>query len=816
MQSFRFGSLTASLLIAIVLAGTADAQFQSAVITLSFPPGARATGLGEAFTGLADDANATYYNPAGLGQAPLANAWKSYLTDAPNGYYAVATKRQREFSLREKIWVGTPQGLMRYNGKAWEDFETYLIEEGDQDLYDIASGYLRTDNEEVLAEAVQMIRMKNDIEMDRYSLLRDLLKSSVPPEDSTTSTSPDLAAAILDIDPGDRDSLEIYSVLAAHIDSSKAAPLAGEAATIVKTTTDREFDRLVDVKIPFSIAVQDSITALMVDATDGLWIGTPNGLWRFDGPSWVKYTILDGLPSDFVTSLAEGPGGEVAVGTDHGFAVYSEARWRTYDLEDSGLKSKYINAMAIDEKATFLATHEGLLRKEGNTWTLFDTTSGLVSQEVTALMIDNQDRLWVGGHNGLALKDQATWKRYKFPESVVHSIADYQEGRVWIGTDKGAITYTEGESSLDENGELVQEPPEWKAFHSKNALVGNEVFDIAVHGNDIWLVTDKGVNRYDYAEKELLFFWELLLPALKIRDLYHSYFSFVYPTEDWGTLALLVNFLYFGENDLTDEEGRITEQFTSWELVAGLSYGLELKQDLSLGLSIKYVRSQLVPALGSDGIGQSFAIDAALLKRNFLTPGFDVGLNLQNMGKPIFYGNPDNPDPLPFTVRLGMAYTAFENPVHDLTLLLDISRELAGKEYGEKLTGFWDAIYYDLKMDKHLKEDTTLTESERRWMKFKDEFSQIQLNAGLEWWYVNFLALRTGFLFDYIGERYELTFGLGIKYGTLAFDFSLIHSPEGFMSGFFKRVIDDPEDTHREGSHGVRHGQPRFSLIFRF
>src|SRR5271157_3962899 len=94
---------TATLvLLSVFIIGNVCAIGQSAVITLVFPPGARATGLGEAFVGLADDANATFFNPAGLGQAPLANAWKSYKLGPDQKVTAIASKKKKNFLIKEK------------------------------------------------------------------------------------------------------------------------------------------------------------------------------------------------------------------------------------------------------------------------------------------------------------------------------------------------------------------------------------------------------------------------------------------------------------------------------------------------------------------------------------------------------------------------------------------------------------------------------------------------------------------------------------------------------------------------------------------
>ena len=67
---------------------------QSAIITLAFPFGARATGLGETFTGIADNVDATFYNPAGLGQAPLANTWKYHYPLHGAKFTAIAAKQK--------------------------------------------------------------------------------------------------------------------------------------------------------------------------------------------------------------------------------------------------------------------------------------------------------------------------------------------------------------------------------------------------------------------------------------------------------------------------------------------------------------------------------------------------------------------------------------------------------------------------------------------------------------------------------------------------------------------------------------------------
>ena len=174
---------------------------------------------------------------------------------------------------------------------------------------------------------------------------------------------------------------------------------------------------------------------------------------------------------------------------------------------------------------------------------------------MTSLLFDSRNKLWIGGVNGISIYDEKSWKRYKFPQSTVSAIVENNGNTIWIGTDKGAISYKAGTKIIDKNGKSIDGPPEWKTFHSKNALVGDNVHGIAVHGNDVWIATTEAINQYAFAEKQLLFFYEQLLPAFKIPDLWHVYWAGVYPTEDWGTLGLTINYINFGLN-VSDQRTR--------------------------------------------------------------------------------------------------------------------------------------------------------------------------------------------------------------------------------------------------------------------
>lgn len=788
------------VLLSVFFTSSAFAIGQSAVITLVFPPGARATGLGEAFVGLADDANATFFNPAGLGQAPLANAWKAYKIGNDVKFTAIASKKKKNFLIKEKIWLGTARGVLEFDGNAWTSYEKYLIQ-SDNNLYRIAKKYLQIDNEELIDKAVKALKKENGIEEKRTTAIEAYLRKEI--NDTLLKrknfTIEQLTDSILDLSKSDRNATRIYVLIADKVDSLKANVMSDEIEKLFKID-DVTFENLVELKVPFSIAVDDSVTALAVDSSEKVWIGTPHGLWRYDGTVWNIFTVAEGLPSNTITSMTIGSEGNVAVGTDLGLGLYADGKWSVINNPLTSAPQP-ITALAFGRPGEiFMGTAHGLFIKKDSTWISYDSSGGLLNNCVTALLFDSKNKLWIGGINGVSIYDEKSWKRYKFPQSTVSSIVESNENAIWIGTDKGAISYKAGTTKIDKNGKSFETVPEWKTFHSKNALVGNDVHGIAVHGNDVWIATTEAVNEYAFAEKQVLTFYEQLLPAFKIPDLWHVYMTMVWPTEDWGTLGLTVNYINFGINTWTNDLGLEIGRARSWEGVFGLSYGISLMQDFSIGVNIKYVYSALAPGYGpgNEGVGQTFAIDAALLKRNFLVKNLDLGFNLQNMGPNIFYISQQEQDPIPFTLKLGTAYHLVQTPIHNLTFLLDLNREVV-KSYPDKPPDpFYTAIYTDL-----IHDTTQLLDSTKS--RFINQLEEVNLNAGLEYWYANFLAIRVGHLFDYIGQRFELDLGLGLKYGNMNVDWSFIYSPEGFMKGIVA-----------QGSNGSRDGQQRLSLLMKF
>ena len=68
--------------------------------------------------------------------------------------------------------------------------------------------------------------------------------------------------------------------------------------------------------------------------------------------------------------------------------------------------------------------------------------------------------------------------------------------------------------------------------------------------------------------------------------------------------------------------------------------------------------------------------------------------------------------------------------------------------------------------------------------RFKEELTEINIAAGVEWWYNNILALRTGVFYENKnkGNRQYLNLGASLKYNMFGIDISYLASLNGRQS----------------------------------
>jgi diguanylate cyclase (GGDEF)-like protein len=186
------------------------------------------------------------------------------------------------------------------------------------------------------------------------------------------------------------------------------------------------------------------VLSLLVDRDGRLWIGTSGGgLVRLAGGRFTRFSTTDGLPSDQVSVLFEDRRGRLWVGTDGGgLARYETGRFEVVRSRDALGAS--IRALVEDDEGLWIGTEAGLaqLHPDG-TLTSFTPDEGLSRRSVRSLFRDREGVLWVGTDLGLdRLKDghlTVFTRKDGLSHDVILSLVEDHDGNLWIGTDGGGL-----------------------------------------------------------------------------------------------------------------------------------------------------------------------------------------------------------------------------------------------------------------------------------------------------------------------------------------------------------------------------------------
>ncbi len=209
-----------------------------------------------------------------------------------------------------------------------------------------------------------------------------------------------------------------------------------------------------------------TVSYLLQDRTGFLWLGTMNGLFRYDG---ARFQFADGLPSSRIVSLAEAPDGTLLVATREGLAVRDGARFRR--IGAAGMRDfPGPQSIAVTPAGdVYVAAASGLWvgRKSSGPSPLefhkLALPQGAGDREIFSVYTDAKNELWFGCGAGVC---QLTDGRVKVfgPEAGIPSdqwraIAKDGSGRLWVRSatrllvrGPGAARFTPIEGVPDSSG----------------------------------------------------------------------------------------------------------------------------------------------------------------------------------------------------------------------------------------------------------------------------------------------------------------------------------------------------------------------------
>ena len=189
---------------------------------------------------------------------------------------------------------------------------------------------------------------------------------------------------------------------------------------------------------------QSSAQAIARTPDGYLWVGTQEGLARFDG---VRFAVFDSdnepaIPNKDITALAVDRGGRLWIGTRAGIAILAKDHFATVQGGDE-LAHAYVRAIGQGAgDRMWVGTENGLFGIDSGHVTSFAPSAGLADNRIRAVLEDRGGSVWVGTKSGLEHLVASHFEPVHFAandqESATALLAD-DDGTLWIGSDSGAL-----------------------------------------------------------------------------------------------------------------------------------------------------------------------------------------------------------------------------------------------------------------------------------------------------------------------------------------------------------------------------------------
>jgi PAS domain S-box-containing protein len=178
------------------------------------------------------------------------------------------------------------------------------------------------------------------------------------------------------------------------------------------------------------------VTALAQTSDGYLWLGSLDGLYRFDGVAFERYQPQSGgpFPHCGALSLLALPNGDLWIGFSCGVVSLLRNGNATNYTPRSGLPGAMF-ALAQDREGTIWAgTDSGLVRLEGNRWKEVGKDWNFPGGPARTVFLDRQGTLWVSTEDSLTFLPAGT-RRFQ-PAGIrvgqVSQIAQAPNGKLWM------------------------------------------------------------------------------------------------------------------------------------------------------------------------------------------------------------------------------------------------------------------------------------------------------------------------------------------------------------------------------------------------
>jgi ligand-binding sensor domain-containing protein/signal transduction histidine kinase len=230
------------------------------------------------------------------------------------------------------------------------------------------------------------------------------------------------------------------------------------------------------------------ITAVATDPGGSLLLGTTEGLKSYRAGVLSPISI-PGEPRPLeIKAILRARDGTLWIGTSRGLAHGQAGQYTMVPLQTSDAAPQHVETLFEDSAgALWIGTGRGLMRLAQGQLTAFRNGDPLAGNPILAHFEDRDGTLWLGTElDGLTALHLQTFTTYTTANGLsadaVRSVLQDKSGNIWVGTDGGGLN--------------LRTPDGFTALTTRNGLSSNVILSLASSPDGtLWAGTPTGLNR---------------------------------------------------------------------------------------------------------------------------------------------------------------------------------------------------------------------------------------------------------------------------------------------------------------------------------